>query len=266
MLPNKSNQTNDRISPNNQLKSNENCNQNLVTISNDKECSSEGRSFRIPKTAKLTFDNSPIDINVGGQIYTTTLETLTRFPDSRLSKMFNGTIPIVLDPSKQHYFIDRDGDSFRYILNFMRTSTLLLPDNFNDCKILLNEAKYFEINDMVKQIEQFIENKKFNNQAISMQSYECPCHYATAMNSTIVNMASTSKNLNNPIGPSSIDNHKNLIQHENNCRYHPYDLAYDKLIDENDLNILIPNQPSVLSRTDSFDSNDSNKNEDNDDD
>ena len=30
-----------------------------------------------------------------------------RFPDSKLSKMFSGSIPIVLDTLKQHYFIDR---------------------------------------------------------------------------------------------------------------------------------------------------------------
>lgn len=36
----------------------------------------------------------------------------------------------MLDGLKQHYFIDRDGHMFRYILNFLRTSKLLLPDDF----------------------------------------------------------------------------------------------------------------------------------------
>jgi hypothetical protein len=31
---------------------------------------------------------------------------------------------------KQHYFIDRDGEIFRYVLSFLRTSKLLLPDDF----------------------------------------------------------------------------------------------------------------------------------------
>lgn len=35
-----------------------------------------------------------------------------------------------MDGLKQHYFIDRDGHMFRYILNFLRTSRLLLPDDF----------------------------------------------------------------------------------------------------------------------------------------
>ena len=48
----------------------------------------------------------------------------------RISRLFNGTEPIVLDSLKQHYFIDRDGEIFRYILSFLRTSKLLLPEDF----------------------------------------------------------------------------------------------------------------------------------------
>lgn len=48
----------------------------------------------------------------------------------RISRLFNGTEPIVLDSLKQHYFIDRDGEIFRYILSFLRTCRLLLPDDF----------------------------------------------------------------------------------------------------------------------------------------
>lgn len=57
----------------------------------------------------------------------------SRIPPSispRISRLFNGTEPIVLDSLKQHYFIDRDGEIFRYVLSFLRTSKLLLPDDF----------------------------------------------------------------------------------------------------------------------------------------
>lgn len=59
--------------------------------------------------------------------------------------MFNGTIPIVLDTLKQHYFIDRDGGMFRHILNFLRNKKLLLPTDFPDMELLLHEAHYFEL-------------------------------------------------------------------------------------------------------------------------
>jgi hypothetical protein len=76
-----------------------------------------------------------------------------RHPESRLSKMFNGTIPIVLDTLKQHYFIDRDGKLFRHILNFMRTSQLTLPEQFDEYASLMTEAKYYEIDELVKHVE-----------------------------------------------------------------------------------------------------------------
>ncbi|KAK6628741.1 hypothetical protein RUM43_002557 [Polyplax serrata] len=70
---------------------------------------------------------------------------MSRYPESRLAKLFNGNIPIVLDSLKQHYFIDRDGEMFRHILNFMRNSRLLIPENFDDLDLLMEEARYFDI-------------------------------------------------------------------------------------------------------------------------
>ncbi|KAK6627591.1 hypothetical protein RUM44_010069 [Polyplax serrata] len=76
------------------------------------------------------------------------------YPESRLAKLFNGNIPIVLDSLKQHYFIDRDGEMFRHILNFMRNSRLLIPENFDDLDLLMEEARYFDITPMCRQLEQ----------------------------------------------------------------------------------------------------------------
>ena len=76
-----------------------------------------------------------------------------RFPESKLARMFNGSIPIVLDTLKQHYFIDRDGKSFRYVLNFLRTSRLTVPDNFSELETLLEEARFYDVVPMVEQLE-----------------------------------------------------------------------------------------------------------------
>ncbi|XP_029282821.1 BTB/POZ domain-containing protein kctd15-like, partial [Cottoperca gobio] len=84
----------------------------------------------IPSPAQLTKANAPVHIDVGGHMYTSSLATLTKYPESRISRLFNGTEPIVLDSLKQHYFIDRDGDIFRFILGFLRTCRLLLPEDF----------------------------------------------------------------------------------------------------------------------------------------
>jgi len=103
----------------------------------------------IPVVATASRFTAPVHIDVGGKIYTSSLDTLTKFPESRLSKMFSGGIPIVLDTLKQHYFIDRDGGMFRHILNFMRTGRPILPENFQYVDLLLEEAKYFELPELV---------------------------------------------------------------------------------------------------------------------
>ncbi|XP_029286304.1 uncharacterized protein LOC115007526 isoform X2 [Cottoperca gobio] len=87
-------------------------------------------SAGIPTPAQLTKTNAPVHIDVGGHMYTSSLATLTKYPETRIGRLFSGTEPIVLDSLKQHYFIDRDGPMFRYILNFLRTSKLLIPDDF----------------------------------------------------------------------------------------------------------------------------------------
>ncbi|KAH9367066.1 hypothetical protein HPB48_003511 [Haemaphysalis longicornis] len=81
----------------------------------------------------------PCTSTFGGTIYTSSLETLTKHPDSRLARMFNGRIPIVLDSRKQHYLIDRDGNVFRHMLNFLHINTLAVPDNFAELGLLYEE-------------------------------------------------------------------------------------------------------------------------------
>ncbi|XP_033254523.1 BTB/POZ domain-containing protein kctd15-like isoform X1 [Drosophila miranda] len=107
----------------------------------------------IPCVAAASRYTAPVHIDVGGTIYTSSLETLTKYPESKLAKLFNGQIPIVLDSLKQHYFIDRDGGMFRHILNFMRNSRLLVAEDFPDLELLLEEARYYEVEPMIKQLE-----------------------------------------------------------------------------------------------------------------
>uniref|UniRef100_A0A4W3JIT2 BTB domain-containing protein n=1 Tax=Callorhinchus milii TaxID=7868 RepID=A0A4W3JIT2_CALMI len=72
--------------------------------------------------------SKPVTLNVGGRLYSTSLTTLTRYPESMLGSMFSGAMPTSSD-SQGNYFIDRDGEMFRYILNFLRSSHLDLPTN-----------------------------------------------------------------------------------------------------------------------------------------
>ncbi|KAK7133283.1 hypothetical protein R3I94_015228 [Phoxinus phoxinus] len=113
----------------------------------------------IPTPAQLTKSNAPVHIDVGGHMYTSSLSTLTKYPESRIGRLFDGTEPIVLDSLKQHYFIDRDGHMFRYILNFLRTSKLLIPDEFKDYSLLYEEARYFQLQPLQAELERWRSEK-----------------------------------------------------------------------------------------------------------
>lgn len=90
-----------------------------------------------------------VTLNIGGYLYTTTLTTLTKYPDSMLGAMFSGRMPSAQD-NRGNYLIDRDGCLFRYILNFLRTSALTLPDDFKEIDLLAKEAEFYQIKILVE--------------------------------------------------------------------------------------------------------------------
>ncbi|XP_056380455.1 BTB/POZ domain-containing protein KCTD6 isoform X1 [Hyla sarda] len=91
----------------------------------------------------------PVTLNVGGHVYTTSLSTLTRYPDSMLGAMFRGDFPTARD-SQGNYFIDRDGSLFRYVLNFLRTSELTVPVDFKEFDLLRKEADFYQIEPLIQ--------------------------------------------------------------------------------------------------------------------
>ena len=51
------------------------------------------------------------------------------------------------------YFIDRDGTHFRYILNYLCTGKLVLPDDKVVRKELLNEAEFYQIDGILDELK-----------------------------------------------------------------------------------------------------------------
>ena len=93
--------------------------------------------------------SSTIKLNVGGQHFTTSLQTLTKDTGSMLHAMFSGRFDT--KPAEDgSYFIDRDGTNFRYILNYLRTGRLLLPEDKFVRKELLEEAEFYQIPQMIQ--------------------------------------------------------------------------------------------------------------------
>jgi hypothetical protein len=68
----------------------------------------------------LKISRNKIKLNIGGKIFTTTVDTLTKEPASLFSSMFSGNF--VVEPDKDgEIFIDRSYEYFHLILNFLRT-------------------------------------------------------------------------------------------------------------------------------------------------
>ena len=55
--------------------------------------------------------------------------------DSILAQWFTKDSDSLLRDSKGRIFIDRDGVLFRFILDFLRNGTLILPDNFQVLRV-----------------------------------------------------------------------------------------------------------------------------------
>lgn len=109
---------------------------------------------------------SIITLNVGGHLYTTSLSTLTKYPDSMLGAMFSGRMPSAQDKNG-YYFIDRDGVLFRYILNFLRTSALSLPDDFKEIDLIVKEAEFYQI----KLLVELVKGMQRRKETIEKQDY-----------------------------------------------------------------------------------------------
>eukprot|EP01027_Heterolobosea_sp_BB2_P014713 GEZU01021111.1.p1 GENE.GEZU01021111.1~~GEZU01021111.1.p1 ORF type:complete len:231 (-),score=45.23 GEZU01021111.1:30-722(-) len=67
-----------------------------------------------------------VDLNVGGRRFSTTITTLTAYPDSMLGRMFSGAF--MMEPDVDGcFFIDRSGYYFEYIMDFLRDGRISIP-------------------------------------------------------------------------------------------------------------------------------------------
>ncbi|KAL9951575.1 hypothetical protein ACROYT_G044259 [Oculina patagonica] len=97
-----------------------------------------------------------IKLDVGGHLFSTSLETLTKDPGSMLHAMFSGRFDT--KPSEDgSYFIDRDGTHFRYILNYLRTGQLIVSKDelVRIREELLTEAEFYQVEGIIKGLALF---------------------------------------------------------------------------------------------------------------
>ena len=96
--------------------------------------------------------SSTMLLNVGGHHFTTSLQTLTKDPNSMLAAMFSGKFE--MKPSEDGaFFIDRDGTHSRFILNYLRNGKLTLPEGATFLKELADEAEFYQIQGILEELK-----------------------------------------------------------------------------------------------------------------
>lgn len=93
-----------------------------------------------------------VRLNVGGQLFVTTRDTLMRQGQHMLSAMFSGMHEVPADEDG-YVHIDRDGRYFPYILNFLRDGTVALPESWELKEAILNEAQFYALQPLIQLID-----------------------------------------------------------------------------------------------------------------
>ena len=106
----------------------------------------------ISKKLEHVHFSSTVKLNVGGHTFTTSVQTLTKDPNSMLAAMFSGRFEMKASEDGA-FFIDRDGTHFRFILNYLRTGKLILPDGATFLKELAEEAEFYQIQGIIDEMK-----------------------------------------------------------------------------------------------------------------
>ncbi len=105
-------------------------------------------SHHIKLASSHTPPQEQVLLDIGGVHYSTSLQTLTNYPQSMLGAMFSGRHTIIKN-DQGRYFLDRDGKLFAYVLEFLRDGEVTYDDTDSLLKTrLLKEAKYFVLEEM----------------------------------------------------------------------------------------------------------------------
>ncbi|CAF0858914.1 unnamed protein product [Rotaria sp. Silwood1] len=117
--------------------------------------SNEEKEWKDIKTKLATASiQGKVILNVGGDKYTTSVETLTREKNTFFTALFSQQWRLERDPNDESIFINRNGRIFSYILEYLRTNTM--PPNVMQDETLLSslfiEAEYFHLHSLMDKL------------------------------------------------------------------------------------------------------------------
>ena len=146
--------------------------------------------------------DSCIKLNIGGHLYTTSILTLAKDPQSMLAAMFSGRHSVKKEEDGS-YFIDRDGTHFRYILNYLRDEGFkegMLPSDI--LTELQTEAEYYQLSGLVDLLQRILSADLSDNVTVP-KCVKMP-YKSVALKSTVDGFSKTvdrfSKTLQDTVG------------------------------------------------------------------
>ncbi|XP_078732124.1 potassium channel regulatory protein [Lampetra fluviatilis] len=100
----------------------------------------------------------PVVLNVGGTNFSSSLATLTRYPDSLLARLVHrgthGQGSGGQQQQQQPLFVDRDGTLFRHVLAFLRDGALSPGLQGPALRSLGREAVFYELHALARAVQQ----------------------------------------------------------------------------------------------------------------
>eukprot|EP00977_Amphora_coffeiformis_P013771 scaffold3676_cov166-Amphora_coffeaeformis.AAC.9 len=109
-----------------------------------------------PREVELTYDDFfpvSINLNIGGEKFITSGETLCRVKGSYFESMISGRFSVQAATGDGSVFVDRDPSHFHHILNFLRAGCLLrIPTDASEKEELALDADFYGLEEMVRAI------------------------------------------------------------------------------------------------------------------
>ena len=121
----------------------------LVNASNEEK---EWKDIKVKlATTSVT---GKVTLDVGGDKYTTSVETLTREKETFFTALFSKQWQLERDPDDKSIFIDRDGKLFNHVLAYLRTGRVPIETMNNEPlrQLLIIEAEYFRLHNLIHQL------------------------------------------------------------------------------------------------------------------
>ncbi|EGD75380.1 hypothetical protein PTSG_06457 [Salpingoeca rosetta] len=102
------------------------------------------------KLASCVVPRSRVQIDVGGTVFTTSKQTLTKFANSFFASMFSGRHELQPEDDGS-FFVDRDPFVFRHVLNFMRGQPPQLEELSDvELKALKQDAQFYQLPELLE--------------------------------------------------------------------------------------------------------------------